>query len=447
MTCAVLGFTLLAGANDAPPLDRAALAARVKAELLHAWESYERYAWGHDELKPLSRTAHDWYAEPLVITPVDALDTLLIAGLTGEAERARRLVVERLSFDKDFSVKSFEVTIRLLGGLLSAHQMTGDARLLALAEDLGTRLLPGFDSPTGLPYRFVNLRTGKASGKVSNPAEIGTLLLEFGTLSKLTGKPVYYDKAKRALVGLYERRSKLGLVGEEIDVETGRWVSRQSHVGGGIDSYYEYLLKAWKLFGDDDCRRMWNESLGALNSRLAEDAPSGLWYGTVNMETGKRTAREFGALNAFLPGVLALGGDLAHARRLQDSCVRMWRLFGIEPELIDYGRMEVLDARYPLRPEIMESAYVLHRLTKDPVYLEMGRTFFEALVKRCRTDCGYANLKSVVTGEKGDLMPSYFLAETLKYLYLLFAPEETLDYGSVVFNTEAHPLRRTWKEE
>src|SRR5262249_21738564 len=129
------------------------------------------------------------------------------------------------------------------------------------------------------------------------------------------------------------------------------------------------------------------------------------------------------------------------------SCVKMWTLQGIEPELLDYRKMEVLDARYPLRPEIIESAYVLHRLTKDPVYLEMGRKFFEALVKRCRTEAGYANLKSVVTGEKTDLQPSYFLAETLKYLYLLFAPEDTLNFASVVFNTEAHPLRRTWERK
>ena len=79
-------------------------------------------------------------------------------------------------------------------------------------------------------------------------AEVGTLLLEFGTLSKLTHKPIYYDKAKNALVQLYKRRSKIGLVGDEIDVETGEWTSRASHVGGAIDSYYEYLLKCARLF-------------------------------------------------------------------------------------------------------------------------------------------------------------------------------------------------------
>jgi ER degradation enhancer, mannosidase alpha-like 2 len=449
-TRATTALVVLAGLVALPPVpaaippavDRAALAARVREELAFSWHSYERYALGHDELKPLSRAPHDWHARSLLMTPVDALDTLILAGLDAEAAKARGLIVEGLSFDADIEVKNFEITIRILGGLLSGYELTGDARLLRLAEDLGNRLLPVFGSPTGMPYMYVNLKTGKTRGARSNPAEIGTLVLEFGTLSRLTGKPVYFDKARNALVQLYRRRSPIGLVGEEIDVETGKWLSRASHVGGGIDSYYEYLLKCERLFGDAECGTMWKESLAALNVHLADEAPSGLWYGQVDMETGRRTASEFGALHAFLPGVLTLGGDLDHARRLQDSCLKMWSLKGIEPELLDYRKMKILDPAYPLRPEIIESAYYLHRATGDPRYLEMGQAFFEAIVKRCRTDSGYTVLKSVVTGEKGDLMPSYFLAESLKYLYLLFAPDSTLDLDKVVFNTEAHPLRR-----
>ena len=144
------------------PVDRADLAARVRAELLYSWRAYEQHAWGHDELKPLSKSAHDWHGgESLLMTPVDSLDTLLLLGFKDEADRAKSLIVEKLSFDKDIEVKNFEITIRLLGGLLSGYQMTGDPRLLRLAEDLGTRLLPAFDSPTGLPYMYVNLQDGQ----------------------------------------------------------------------------------------------------------------------------------------------------------------------------------------------------------------------------------------------------------------------------------------------
>ncbi|HEY2797810.1 MAG TPA: glycoside hydrolase family 47 protein [Thermoanaerobaculia bacterium] len=430
------------------PIDRAELAGRVKADLVHSWKGYERYAWGHDELQPVSRTGHDWYGESLLMTPVDALDTLWLAGLTAEAERAKRLILTRLSFDRNLTVKNFEVTIRLLGGLLSAYQLTADPGLLRLADDLGTRLLPAFASPTGMPYMFVNLKTGKASGARSNPAEIGTLLLEFGTLSKLTGKAVFYDKPKRALLELAKRRSAIGLVGDEIDVETGAWISKASHVGGGIDSYYEYLIKCARLFGDADCARLWGESRVALDRYLADDLPTGLWYGQADMDTGLRTATEFGALHAFLPAVLTLAGDMPRASRLGDSCFRMWNLKGVEPELIDYRTMKILSPGYPLRPEIMESTFFLYRATGNQRYQDMGRTFLEALERRCRTDAGFTVLTDVVSRKQGDLMPSYFLAETLKYLYLLFAPAETLDLEHqpqpIVLNTEAHPLRKTW---
>jgi mannosidase alpha-like ER degradation enhancer 2 len=446
MRSAVCLVLLLASfpATADEPIDRDKLAASVRNELLASWKAYEQYAWGHDELRPMTKTPHDWYGESLLMTPVDSLDTLIILGLNDEAARAKALIVEKLSFDKDISVQNFEVTIRLLGGLLSAYQLTRDERLLRLADDLGTRLLPVFNSPTGMPYRFVNLRTGKTSGPKSNPAEIGTLLLEFGTLSKLTQKPVYFDKAKNALVQLYKRRSKIGLVGEEIDVDSGEWVTTTSHVGGAIDSYYEYLLKCARLFGDEDCRAMWRTSVDAMNKYLADDTRNGLWYGEADMNTGKRTATQFGALHAFLPAVLALGGDLRRAKRLQASCFTMWKLHDIEPEVLDYKEMKVVNPGYPLRPEIIESAFYLDSLTKDPRYVEMGKTFFDSLVTYTRTDAGYTILKSVVTKEKGDLMPSYFLAETLKYLYLLFSIDKIFDLDRVVFNTEAHPLRRTW---
>ena len=164
------------------------LAAQVRAEFLHAWKAYKKYAWGHDDLHPLTKTHHDWYGQSLLMTPVDALDTMIMMGFKDEANATREYIVKNLSFDKDIYVQNFEITIRLLGGLLSSYQLTGDKRLLTLAEDLGNRLLPAFESPTGMPYRFVNLKTGKVRDADSNPAETGTLLMEFGTLSKLTGQ-------------------------------------------------------------------------------------------------------------------------------------------------------------------------------------------------------------------------------------------------------------------
>ena len=432
------------------------LASEVRSEFLHAWTGYKKYAWGHDDLKPLSKSYHDWYSEPLLMTPVDALDTMILMGFKDEAAATKKYIIANLSFDKDISVQNFEITIRLLGGLLSSYQLTGDKRLLTLAEDLGKRLLPVFESPTGIPYRYVNLKTGKVHGEKTNPAEAGTLLIEFGTLAKLTRRPIFYDKAKRALVETYKRRSPIGLVGTWINVETGQWTDTDSHISGAIDSYYEYLLKCWLLFHDPDCRRMWVESIAAINKYLADDIQRGvdtrasrrlpleLWYGHADMTTGKRTATVYGALDAFFPAVLALGSDLNRAKRLQESSFKMWKLHGIEPEELDYQKMDVVSPAYHLRPEIVESTYYLHHYTKDPLYLRMGETLWKDFVKYCKTDDGYAALKSVVTREKSDSMQSFLFAETFKYFYLLFAPPNTLNVNKVIFNTEAHPIRRTW---
>ncbi|MGI8732918.1 MAG: glycoside hydrolase family 47 protein [Pyrinomonadaceae bacterium] len=233
-------------------------------------------------------------------------------------------------------------------------------------------------------------------------------------------------------------------------VETCKWTNTDSHISAEIDSYYEYLLKCWLLFDDQDCKRMWRQSIPAINRYLADEPRSAiskatkpeLWYGHADMNTGKRTATTYGALDAFFPAVLALSGDLDRASRLQTSSFAMWNKHGIEPEEFDYTKMEVVSAGYPLRPEIVESAYYLFHYTKDPRYLRMGESMFRDFVKHCRTDEGYAALKSVVTKEKSDSMQSFLFAETFKYFYLLFTPPKTLDFDKVIFNTEAHPVRR-----
>jgi mannosidase alpha-like ER degradation enhancer 2 len=445
---------LIAAAQSPSPTftaeQKAQLAARVQMETLRAWNSYKKYAWGHDELHPLSHKPFDWYGHSLLMTPVDALDTLILQGLKPQADEARQLIDTQLNFDQDISVKDFEITIRLLGSLISSYQLTGDKRLLDLADDLGHRMLPIFDSPTGMPYEYVNLRTGKVRGTLSNPAEIGTLLLEYGMLSRLTHKPEYFDKAKRAMVELYKRRSPIGLFGSEINIETGKWTDPTATIQGGTDSFYEYMLKTAILFNDKDCEQMWKESLPAINKYLADKTPTGLWYGEADMNTGKRTGTTYGALDAFFPAALVLSNetilqdpaDIERAADLQASGYKMWNVAGIEPERFDYEKMQITSPGYPLRPEIIESTYYLYHQTHDLRYLAMGETYLNNLVKYCGTKDAFAALSDVRSKKKTDGMESFFFAETLKYLYLLFAPESTLDFNNVIFNTEAHPFRR-----
>ncbi len=443
LTCSALPAFSGTPTQATSAINADSLANEVKKEFLHSWNAYKKYAWGHDGLRPLSRTPYDWYGRPFFMTALDALDTMILMGLKAEADSTREFIARNLSFDRDVYVKNFEFTIRLLGGLLSSYQLTEDQRLLNLAEDLGKRLLPAFKSPTGMPYVDVNLRTGAVRGNISNPGEIGTLLVEFGTLSKVTHNPVYFNTVKHAMMKVFELRAKTGLVGEGIDVATGAWTRTDSHLSACIDSYYEYMVKCALLFGDADCRIMWDSSYAAISRYLADSTSSGFWYGHAEMKSGKRTKQWFGALDAFFPAVLVLAGDIPRARQLQESCMKMWNLHGIEPEQLDYGAMTVAGERYFLNPEIMESAYYLFQATGEPYYQRMGQGLLDSLKKYCRVPEGYAELKSVITKEKADRMESYFLAETLKYLYLLFAPPETLQFRQVIFNTEAHPIRRT----
>lgn len=376
------------------------------------------------------------------MTPVDAFDTMILMDLTDEAKEAKELIFEKLDFDVDMDVQNFEVSIRIFGGLLSAYELDGDRRFLSLAEDLAKRLMKAFNSPTGMPYRYVNLKTGATSGVVSNPAEIGTYLIEYGTLSKHTGNPVYYQTAIRAMTALYALRSPLNLTAEGINVETGKVTSPESHISGGIDSYLEYMLKGSILFNDKQLSEMWTPTVAAVNKYLADPTSEGLWYGHSDMYTGKRTGTYYGSLDAFFAGTLAMNNDLEHAADLQNSNYRMWMLHDIEPELLNYATLNVENASYSLRPENFESAYYLYQYTNNERYLQMGKAMFENLVKYCRTNDAYAALKDVRTKEKQDYMESFFFAETLKYAFLLFDESGKFNFHKVIFNTEAHPYRR-----
>ena len=422
-------------------IDKKGYSEKIKEAFKHAWNAYKKYAWGQDQPKPLSKTFRKWYDESLLMTPVDAFDTMVLMGLNEESEEAKKLIFEKLNFNKNISVQNFEIVIRLLGGLISAYQLDGDKRFLDLAEDLGNRLLPVFNSKTGMPYRYVNLQSGELRDGINNPAEIGTLMLEFGMLSKLTGNDEFYDKAKVAITGVYKRRSKIGLVGTQINVETGEWTNTDSHISGMIDSYYEYLIKAYLLFGDEDFKVMYDESIESVNKYLLDSVETGFWYAHADMHTGEKTQTVFGSLDAFMPAMLVLGDDLETAEKIQESCYKMWNQFGIEPEEINYKTFEVTAPYYILRPENIESAFYLYRKTNNPKYLKMGKEYFDSIEKYCKLDVGYASLKNVMSKEKMDSMESFFLAETLKYLYLIFAPEEALDLNKFVFNTEAHPLK------
>ncbi|MGQ0739756.1 MAG: glycoside hydrolase family 47 protein [Bacteroidota bacterium] len=417
------------------------MAQKVVNACRHAWNGYKQYAWGFDDLRPLTKDGRNWYKQSLLMSPVDAYDTFIMLGMTKEAAEAKELILSKLNFDTDNDVQLFEITIRLLAALQTAYELDGDKRFLSLAEDLAKRLMPAFNTPTGMPYRYVHLQTGKTRDGLNNPAEIGTLMMEFGKLSRLTGNNSYYDAAKKAIMTVYEKRSAIGLVGEVIDVSTGKWTRTRSHISGMIDSYYEYLYKSWLLFGDQDFKKAWDEHAAAINKYLVRKQDNGWFMAHVDMNSGKEISTTYGALDAFYAGLVAYAGDVATAKEMQKANYYMWTKFGIEPEVFDFKKDSVLYASYVLRPENLESCFYLYRLTGDDSYLWMGKRMVDDIVTYCKAEAGFASLKNVLTKEKSNGMESFLFGETFKYAYLLFAPRKAINLDKVVLTTEAHPFK------
>lgn len=407
----------------------------------HAWQGYQQYAWGYDDLQPLTKNGKNWHKTSLLMTPVDAYDTFILLGMNKEAQEAKKLILSKLSFNIDDEVQVFEIVIRLLGGLQAAYELNGDKKFLTLAIDLADRLIPAFNSPTGMPYRYVHLQTGAVRDSINNPAEVGTLMMEFGNLSRLTGNKKYYSIAKKAIMEVYKRRSKIGLVGLQIDVTTGEWKNTETAIGAYIDSYYEYLYKCWKLFGDKDFKVAFETHNKAIKKHLISKQKNGWFLTHADMHTGKETSPVYGALDAFYAGLCAYAGDVATAKKNQEVNYYMWTNHNLEPEEFNFKTGKVLSSYYILRPENIESCFYLYRFTKEPRYLWMGKRMVDDIITHCKNSVGFASLKNVSTFEKTNSMQSFFLAETLKYAYLLFAPDAKADFNKIVFNTEAHPFK------
>jgi ER degradation enhancer, mannosidase alpha-like 2 len=423
------------------PAMKDAMKAKVIEATRHAWEGYKKYAWTMDDLQPLTRNGKNWYKHSMLMTPVDAYDSFVMLGLTKEAAEAKAIILSSLNFDIDNDVQVFEITIRLLGGLITAYELDGDKRFLQLATDLADRMMPVFNTSTGMPYRFVHLQTGKTRDSINNPAEIGTLMMEFGQLSKHTGNKKYYDVAKKAIMQVFNHSSSIGLTGERINVHTGKWVSTRSHISGYIDSYYEYLYKSWLLFGDRDFKTAFEMHNKAIKKHLLSNTKNGTFLKVVDMNTGATLATTYGALDAFYAGLCAFAGDVSTAKKIQQANYYMWTKFGMEPEEFNFKKDTITSAGYILRPENIESCFYLYRLTKDDRYLWMGQRMVEDIILNCKTAEAFASIKDVRTNEKSNSMQSFFFAETLKYAYLLFAKDTAFDLKKAVFNTEAHPFK------
>ncbi|KAI5453329.1 mannosyl-oligosaccharide alpha-1,2-mannosidase [Naganishia albida] len=477
----------------------------VKNAFAHSWKAYEQYGWGSDEYHPLSKGGSNLTeAGGIGYTIIDSLDSLLLMGFTEEYQRARDWVANELSFEANANFNSFETTIRILGGLLAAHYLTSEHPLhsedaemfLEKAVELGDRLLPIFDSPSGIPYSLVNLaeRIGlpdKDNGNMASLAEAGTLQLEFKYLSHLTGDYTYWDKVEKVTAIIAAQTPAEGINPIFIRPDTGQFMMSEIRLGSRGDSYYEYLLKQYLQTDRQEhvYRDMYDQSMNGIKHLMVARTPR---EGIVHtLELAPRRGPD-GSPNwyplmkqdhlvCFIGGSFLLGiteGGRKHINwknlddrdRLDylagtgiiDSCLESYNTAtGLGPEIVMFRQGQdsfeyekdwyiksapgspLIDGRNILRPETVESLFLAYRTTGDEKYREQGWKIFRAFEKHCRLpDGGYASIENVeiVPAVQVDKMETFWLSETLKYLYLLFDDGSNIPLDSHVFNTEAHIL-------
>ncbi|KAL6845244.1 hypothetical protein ACP4OV_024739 [Aristida adscensionis] len=448
LAAALLAAALLpaaAVAEGVTPSEARRLRDEVKDMFYHAFDGYMQYAFPLDELRPLSCQGEDSLGG-YALTLIDSLDTLALLGDKERFGAAVDWVGKNVRFNINKTVSVFETNIRILGGLLSAHLIASDYatgmriqsyddQLLHLAVDLAQRLLPAFDTPTGIPFGSVNLLYGvdEDESKITSTAGGGTLTLEFGILSRLTNNSVFEQVTKNSVRGIWTRRSKLNLVGAHINVFTGEWTQKDAGIGTSIDSFYEYLLKAYLLFGDEEYLYIFQEAYKAAMHYLHHDP----WYVEVNMNSGATVWPVFNSLQAFWPGLQVLAGDVDPAIRTHAAFFSVWKKYGFTPEGFNLATSTVQNGQrsYPLRPELIESTYWLFKATRDYRYLDVGRDILASLQYGAKCPCGYCHISDVETHKQDDHMESFFLAETV-------SPDNIVENGpyKYIFSTEGHLL-------
>ncbi|KXN71495.1 glycoside hydrolase family 47 protein [Conidiobolus coronatus NRRL 28638] len=465
----------------------------VKEAFVHTWKGYKKFAWGKDELKPLTNSSNERF-QNWGATLVDSLTTLWLMDLKEEFQEAID-EVEKIDFTKsNGKVNFFETTIRYLGGLIGGYDLSGNKVLLNQAIKLADSLLIAFDSPTGYPFiEIIFPDTIPDKSKRFVLAEIGTCQLEFTRLSQITGNSKYERKS----MAVFDKLDKLikptkGLYPVHLHSETGKFDTKEVSFGSLGDSFYEYLIKVYMLTGkkDTQMKRMYLECVEGFKT-LIHPREDGLQYfkriGVYGYEE-----EIMDHLSLFMGGLLQygdfvlnskedskLGLSLTHmgykiynstATKLGPESLADLLMVAFEspsglpypivnfegndkenyraPEIVKFsnnGPISVINSSNYLRPELLESFFYSWRYTKDPKYRDRAWEIFEAFNKYSRTSSGFSSYLNVQSKKSkhqhANRMESFFLAETLKYLYLIFSEDSILDLNEFVLNTEAHPFK------
>ncbi|GAB4815998.1 hypothetical protein N2152v2_003044 [Parachlorella kessleri] len=446
-------------------VDKAKADAIVKSTQ-NAWLAYEEAALGSDELRPIARAGGNSLGG-LGGTVVESLSTLWLLGLEDEFARARDWVAANLTFDKPTNISLFETIIRLSGGLISAYDLTGkvmhlpvllgDALFLGKATDLAARLAPAWTvaPATGIPDNRARLPVadGGSGEGLANLGEACTATLEWGALALRGGNMTYLLLAERPARVLWGQHPEKGLLSDFVNRSTGAEVTGRINMGGGSDSAYEYMLKHWLLRGKQDewWRQRWVLAMDEAIARLVRRTPDGsLVWVTDLLVKDNTTSNYLEHLACFWPGNLVLGvmsGAVEGARAelyaevaagVTEACYQMyarsptglaWDSIHVDPQTGAFKPHPIFKF-YWQRPEVLESIYYMHVFTGDIKYQRWGWQIFQSIQEYSKVEGGgYTGFDDPgkVPPVPDDFQQSWLLAETFKYLYLLFAGPEALD--------------------
>ncbi|KAL2113826.1 hypothetical protein VUR80DRAFT_2218 [Thermomyces stellatus] len=471
---------------------------RVRYVFMRDWAAYKELAWMEDELRPVSGVPHQSFGG-FAATVVDSLDTLWMMDLQADfSEAVRAVATLDWSDTTDSSVNLFETTIRHLGGLLAAYDLSHQPVLLEKAVELGDMLFMAFDTPNGIPpfwFSFSNALRGKQrAGDNDASAAMGSLTMEFTRLSQLTGENKYFDAIDRVKDFYVRTQNETALPGMwplTINFAKEKVTSNMFTLGGRADSLYEYLPKEYMLLGglDESYKDMALTSLDTVRDFLLyrpmiKDPDDILFSGRVM--TSKKKGNHFFAeaehLTCFAGGMYALAGRLfsrddyvTYGEQLARGCGWAYRSMptGLMPEIFELlacqphqlspcefdqerwdeegakglkeGFKHVTNSRYQLRPEAIESIFYAYRITGKEEFLDLAWEMFEAIDKATETPLAHSTISDVTAkGQttKLDSMESFWFSETLKYFYLIFSPPDFISLDDWVLNTEAHPFKR-----
>ncbi|KAF5379218.1 hypothetical protein D9615_005884 [Tricholomella constricta] len=463
------------------PPDAGIHKAAVQQIFEDSYSAYKQFAFGHDDLSPISQGFSDgrngWGA-----TIVDSLSTMYIMGLDD-------LFLEAVDFSSkiDFSrsktsgtVSVFETTIRYLGGLLSAYELSGNQypALLQKAKEVADKMAFAWVGNNDIPFGFLDFSRNSPTVSGSNIAEAGTLALEWATLALHTGNQTYSDLAVKSLRHIANLAAPLpGLAAQGIDPSTGAFIGGYVSWGGGSDSYFEYLIKHARLSNTNDplFADTWLTAVDSSIKTLLRTSTVGNHVYLADFDSSRRIRHVSSHLACFHGGNWIFGGKLLNNQTIVDIGLQLvdacWNTYastatGIGPEGFAFISSDgeftggntpstsqrnfnaqhgyyITSSPYILRPEVLESNFYAYRATGDTKYLDRAASAIDSFNTFLRTPTGFAGLNNVNSANSGkiDDTESFWFAEVLKYLYLTFDDPNHISLDDYVFNTEAHPFK------